>query len=359
MLTGETGAGKTMVVTGLHLLSGARADAGRVRLGARRAMVEGRFSTDGLHFLAASAVDDVLESCGGERDEDGSVIVVRSVGSDGRSRAYLGGRVVPAGVLGEFTDALLTVHGQNDQLRLQRPDQQRDALDAYAADGITPLLAEYRVLRKQWLELRTELGERTSRSRELALESDRLTQSLAEIDGVAPEPAEDQTIVTEVRRLSDLDSLRESATGAHAALAGAAAQGFGEGEGALDLLGSARARVEVSEDPALTALVPRLDEAIAVLTDVATDLSGYLTDLPADPGRLDTLLQRQAELKTLTRKYAPDIDGVIAWADEARSKLAKLDVSEDALSELAGRVTVAADAVRVTAEKLTAARTAA
>ena len=124
VLTGETGAGKTMVVTSLHLLSGARADAGRVRLGAQRAVVEGRFSTDTASEQVIDDVDKVLESSGGQRDEDNSIIAVRTVNSDGRSRAHLGGRSVPASVLSNFTDSLLTVHGQNDQLRLLRPDQQ-------------------------------------------------------------------------------------------------------------------------------------------------------------------------------------------------------------------------------------------
>jgi DNA repair protein RecN (Recombination protein N) len=359
VLTGETGAGKTMVVTGLHLLSGSRADPSRVRVGAKRAMIEGRFCTDGVHEAAVAAVDAALEASGGERDDDGGIIVVRSVGADGRSRAYLGGRVVPAGVLGEFTDTLLTVHGQNDQLRLQRPDQQRDALDKYAADAVGGLLAEYRTVRRTWLDARAELLERASRGRELALEADRLTRSLAEIDAVAPEPAEDVAIVAEVRRLSDLDSLREAATGAHAALAGVGGDSYGDASGALDLLGTARGRLDGSGDPALTALLPRVDEALTVLLDVSTELGSYLEDLPADPGKLDTLLMRQAELKTLTRKYAPDVDGVIAWADDARARLATLDVSEDALAALAVRVDAAAEAVRAVAEKLTAARTAA
>lgn len=130
VLTGETGAGKTMVVTSLHLLSGARADAGRVRLGASRAVVEGRFIADDVSPATEREIVRILESSGAERDEDGTIIAVRTVGSDGRSRAHLGGRSVPAGVLSEFTDPLLTVHGQNDQLRLLRPDQQRNALDA-------------------------------------------------------------------------------------------------------------------------------------------------------------------------------------------------------------------------------------
>ncbi|MGN2640105.1 DNA repair protein RecN [Nocardia takedensis] len=356
VLTGETGAGKTMVVTSLHLLSGARADAGRVRSGARRAVVEGRFTVEDVNDAARAEVTAVLESAAAEADDDGSVIAVRTVGSDGRSRAHLGGRGVPASVLAEFSAPLLTVHGQNDQLRLQRPEQQVNALDQFASDTVAPLLRKYRASRRSWLEARSELLERMARSRELALEADRLTHSLSEIDAIAPEPGEDARIVAEVRRLSDLDSLREAAATAHAALAGLA-DAPEDGSGALELLGAARARVESAEDPALSALAPRLGEAIAVVVDLTTELSGYLSDLPSDPGALDSLLTRQAELKSLTRKYAPDIDGVIAWAEESRTRLASLDVSEEALAKLASEVDLAAAKVAETAKKLTAART--
>ncbi|TLG00271.1 DNA repair protein RecN [Nocardia cyriacigeorgica] len=356
VLTGETGAGKTMVVTSLHLLSGARADAGRVRLGASRAVVEGRFTIDDVNEAARAEVAEVLEAAAAERDDDGSVIAIRTVGSDGRSRAHLGGRGVPASVLSDFTAPLLTVHGQNDQLRLQRPDQQLSALDQFAADTVGPLLRKYQQHRRAWLDARTELLERTARSRELALEADRLKHSLAEIDGIAPEPGEDERLVAEIRRLSDLDSLREAASTAHDALAGPADTPE-TSSGALDALGTARSRLESAEDPALAALAPRLGEAIAVVVDLTTELSGYLSDLPSDPGALDSMLTRQAELKTLTRKYAPDIDGVIAWAEESRARLASLDVSEETLASLAKEVDVAADKVRAAAAKLTAART--
>ncbi|WP_069166375.1 DNA repair protein RecN [Nocardia altamirensis] len=356
VLTGETGAGKTMVVTSLHLLSGARADAGRVRLGAARAVVEGRFTVDDVNDAARAEVTQVLESAAAEQDDDGSIIAVRTVGSDGRSRAHLGGRGVPASVLADFTAPLLTVHGQNDQLRLQRPDQQLSALDQFAADTIAPLLRKYGVQRRSWLDARTELLERTARSRELAQEADRLQHSLSEIDAIAPEPGEDVRIVDEVRRLSDLDSLREAAATAHDALAGPA-DAPEDGSGALELLGVARSRIESADDPALIGLAPRLVEAIEAVVDLTTELSGYLSDLPSDPGALDSLLTRQAELKSLTRKYAPDIDGVIAWAEEARTRLGSLDVSEEALAALAAEVDIAAERVREAARKLSTART--
>ncbi|WP_280460590.1 DNA repair protein RecN [Nocardia carnea] len=356
VLTGETGAGKTMVVTSLHLLSGARADAGRVRLGADRAVVEGRFTLDEVNATARGDAEQVLEAAAAVADDDGTVIAIRTVGSDGRSRAHLGGRGVPASVLADFTAPLLTVHGQNDQLRLQRPEQQLRALDQFADAAVGPLLREYTEQRRAWLDARNALLERTARSREMAVEAERLTQALAEIDAIAPEPGEDERLVAEIRRLSDLDSLREAAATAHEALAGPE-DDPGENAGALDALGVARSRVEGSEDPALAALGPRLADAIAVVVDLTTELSGYLSDLPSDPGALDSMLTRQAELKSLTRKYAPDIDGVLAWADDARTKLESLDVSEEALAALAAEVEAGADRVRAVAVKLSQART--
>ncbi|NLE79746.1 MAG: DNA repair protein RecN [Rhodococcus sp.] len=356
VLTGETGAGKTMVVTSLHLLSGARADAGRVRVGAQRAVVEGRFIADGVSQAVDDEISELLESSGAERDEDGSIIALRTVGGDGRSRAHLGGRSVPAGTLAEFTGPLLTVHGQNDQLRLLRPDQQRDALDRFAERTIGPLLSRYVKYRADWMAARSELIERTGRTRELAQEADQLTFALNEIDGVAPEYGEDQSIVTEVKRLSELDSLRAAAEDAHAAIVGVDDMDGGGANAALDLLSEARARIESTSDPELDGLGPRLAEAIAVVTDVSGDLATYLAGLPADPGALDSLLSRQAELKTLTRKYAADVDGVLDWAKSARERLARIDVSSDALATLTEQVDQAATATAEAASKLTAAR---
>lgn len=186
VLTGETGTGKTMVVTGLHLLGGARADATRVRSGAARAVVEGRFTTAEIDPPAAATVDEILESCGADRDDDGSVIALRSVSRDGPSRAYLGGRSVPAKTLATFTTGLLTLHGQNDQLRLMRPDQQRTALDRFA--GAAGALERYRKLRDEWLVARRDLVDRTHSAREMAQEADRLKFALDEISGWIPRP---------------------------------------------------------------------------------------------------------------------------------------------------------------------------
>ena len=335
VLTGETGTGKTMVVTGLHLLGGARADATRVRSGANRAIVEGRFTTTELDDGVASLVDEVLDSSGAERDDDGSVIAARSVSRDGPSRAYLGGRSVPAKSLSSFTTELLTLHGQNDQLRLMRPDEQRAALDRFA-DVESPL-KRYRQVREDWLAARRDLLDRTQRVRELAQEADRLKFGLNEIEAVAPQPGEDAALVDDIRRLSELDALREAAQLARAALAGpddpspnalSATHGVAQAKSALEGAG----------DTALTALAEQLTEAVAVIASVSGELGTYLSGLPTDTSSLESKLGRQAELRSLTRKYAADIDGVLDWARESRDRLAQLDVSEEALAGLQRRV---------------------
>ncbi|MDT5169262.1 MAG: repair protein RecN, partial [Mycobacterium sp.] len=340
VLTGETGTGKTMVVTGLHLLGGARADANRVRSGADRAVVEGRFSTADLDEKAAAHIDEMLDASGAERDEDGSIIALRSVSRDGPSRAYLGGRSVPAKSLSGFTTELLTLHGQNDQLRLMRPDEQRGALDRFASVGAR--LERYRKLRDAWQSARRDLVDRSNRARELAQEADRLKFALHEIGTIDPAPGEDDALVADIRRLSELDALREAASGARAALSGAGedatADPTGQSASAADSVARAKTALESTEDATLRGLADQLGEALTVVEDAARELGGYLSELPSDASTLDAKLARQGELRILTRKYAADIDGVLQWASEARDRLAHLDVSEEALAGLQRRV---------------------
>jgi DNA repair protein RecN (Recombination protein N) len=329
VVTGETGAGKTMVVTGLHLLSGGRAEASRVRAGAARAVVEGRFNAE-----PGSTAAKVAGEAGAEPDDDGSLIALRTVSADGRSRAHLGGRSVPVGVLSELSEQLLAVHGQNDQLRLLRPAEQRAVLDRFAGEPVAQTLAAYRRTREQWVKVSTELIERTERSRELAREADLLRHGLNEIEAANPQPGEDADLIAESRRLSDADQLRETATAASYAVSGSP-EGDPDVPGALGLLAEASRRLVASDDPKLRELESRLTEASVLLTDVGSELTGYLEALDADPARLEQVLARQSELKHLTRKYAADVDGVLAWAQEASERLAGLDTSEETLAELA------------------------
>jgi DNA repair protein RecN (Recombination protein N) len=352
VLTGETGAGKTMVVTGLALLGGGRAEASRVADGAARAVVEGRFVVDGA---AQKVADDV----GADADDDGTLIAARTVGADGRSRAHLGGRSVPIGVLSRLAEETLAVHGQNDQLRLLRPAEQRALLDRFAGTAVIESLQRYRSVRDEWLRVAAELVERRDGARRLAQEADLLRHGLTEIGAVDPKPGEDVELVEQARRLAAADDLREVAQTAQAALVGAEDGAGPDVPGALGLIGDARHRLAAAGDAELTALDGRLGEALALLADVGAELTGYLDRLDADPERLSAVLTRQAELKALTRKYAADADGVLAWADAARERLAGLDTSDAALAALAQRRDSLAGELAEHAAAVTAARTAA
>ncbi len=332
VLTGETGAGKTMVVTGLALLLGGRADGALVRRNSAQASVEGRLRLDRLDRDAR--VSQRATEAGADFDDDGTLIVARTVLAEGRSRAHLGGRSVPVGLLAELADDLVAVHGQSEQLGLLRPAAQRAALDRYAGPAHAALLAELGTAYTRWHEVSADLADRTGRARERRQEADLLRHGLAEIAELAPEPGEDDRLSTEARRLANADDLRLAAETAHTALAGDL-DGTSTDVDASSLLGSARRSLEQVDDPDLGALAARIGEAIGTLADVAGDLAAYGSQLDADPARLATVEDRRAALRSVTRKYADSVDGTLVWAQEAQARLAQLDGSEETLAALA------------------------
>jgi len=329
VITGETGAGKTMVVTGLGLLFGGRADAARVRAAPGRAVVEGRLRLTGA--VAANVAERVVDA-GSEPDEDGSVLLARTVTAEGRSRAHVGGRAVPVAVLGELGEQVVAVHGQSDQLRLLRPAEQRASLDRFAGPDHDKLLAELRERYGQWRAVEDDLADRRRHARERSQEADLLRLGLDEITRVDPQPGEDDLLKAEAQRLEHAEGLRTAAQVAHAALAG----NGDEAPDVTSLLGLARRTLEAQStvDSLLGELAGRLEEVATLAGDVAVELGSYLDALDADPDRLQEVYERRAALRALTRKYAEDVDGVIAWADHARTRLGELDTSDELLEEL-------------------------
>jgi DNA repair protein RecN (Recombination protein N) len=348
VVTGETGAGKTMVVTGLTLLFGGRADPGRVRANGR-AGVEGR-----LELPAGSPVWERAAEAGADPDDDGSLILARSVSAEGRSRAFLGGRSVPVGVVAELSEHLLAVHGQTDQLRLSRPAEQRRALDRYAGADHLALLGAYRAAHARWRDLAADLERRRTQARELAQAADVLRHGLDEIAAVAPEPGEDEALDVQAKRLADADALRASADEARLALIGDVTGDLGGEDAPQDAtaaLAIAQRVLAGSDDPALVLLAQDLADALAVVSDVAGQLAGYVADLDADPGRLAEVMDRRAALTALVRRYADPgagVDGVLAWAEDAQRRLSELDVSDVALE----RLTAERDAARAEVDRL-------
>ncbi len=351
VVTGETGAGKTMVVTALGLLTGGRGDAGRVRLGVDRAVVEARFAGP-----LGSGQRQLLEAVGGAADDDGSMILVRSVGADGRSRAHIGGRSAPLGTLSEITEPLIAVHGQSEAISLLRSSEQRAVLDRFA--GCEQELAGYRIARTEWHRAVADLADRTTHARERAQREQLLRLGVEEIDKLDPGPAEDVDLIAEVRRLENADALRAAAQAALGTLTGEAPEGASdEIPDAVGLVEGARKILESAGDERLSALAVQVHTVSAVLVDAASDLTAFLNDLDADPARLETLLTRQAMLKGLTRRYGADVDAVLAWRDAARTELHDLDSSEETLAALRKVCAELAAGVAEAASKLSRRRT--
>ncbi|WP_262058630.1 DNA repair protein RecN [Streptomyces sp. STR69] len=350
-VTGETGAGKTMVVTSLGLLLGGRADPALVRIGAKNAVVEGRISVP----PGGSAVLRAEEA--GAELEDGTLLISRTVSAEGRSRAHLGGRSVPVGVLAELADELVAVHGQTDQQGLLKQSRQRQALDRYAGDAVTGPLAKYAEAYRRLRAVAVELDEITTRARERAQEADMLRYGLDEIAGVEPRAGEDVELAAEAERLGHAEALASAATVAHAALAGNPEDP--EGIDAATLVAGAQRALEAvrSHDSALASLTDRISEIGILLGDVAGELAGYADDLDADPLRLAAVEERRAALNALTRKYGQDIAAVLAYAEQGAARLTELDGDDERIDELTAERDALRGELGGLAQALTDART--
>jgi DNA repair protein RecN (Recombination protein N) len=368
-LTGETGAGKTMVVTGLGLLFGGRADPARVRPGAQRAAVEGRLRTEPSGKVARQ-----VEEAGGDLDEDGTLVLTRTVSAEGRSRAFAGGRGVPVSLLTYLSDDLVAVHGQSDQQQLLKPGRQREALDKYAGAELGVVLSDYQRAYGRHRSVHDELMTLTSQARARAAEAEALRAGLTEIEKLEPVAGEEAALRAEEERLANADSLHAAATTAHEALLGDPVSGS-EGADAVTLLGHARQALEAVRrfDADLSGVADRLSEAAYLVSDVAGELASYIQSVDADPARLAAVQERRAALGRLIRAYGPggiashingypaadapamaadddaaaddgadagdsaepdDVAAVLDWARRAAMRVGELDTDDDKIAAL-------------------------
>ncbi|MDR6865252.1 DNA repair protein RecN [Phycicoccus sp. 3266] len=352
VVTGETGAGKTMVVTGLGLLLGARSDAGLVRSGEANAVVEGLVDVPVDHPAAVRAAEagaDVSEG----------LVLVRSVSAEGRSRAHVGGRSAPVGVLAEVGEHLVAVHGQADQWRLRQSDQHRAVLDTFGGAAVRSALEAYTTVYDEHEAAVRELAELRQQGRERAQEIEVLEHGLAQLEQLDPQPGEDADLRVEDERLSHAEGLRTASAQALVHLAGDEEYAAEPVPNAMAVVAAARQALagEVEHDPALRELDRRLAEVGYLVGDLAADLSSYVTDVDVDPGRLAFVQQRRADLTALTRKYGDTIDDVLEWGRTAARRLDTLLGSDSRIEELEQLVEELSARRDAAATALTAART--
>ena len=329
VITGETGAGKTMIVTALGLLLGGRADPGAVRTGAKSARVEGLVNIGSAGAALSKRVDEL-----GGVVEDDRLLLARQISAEGRSRAFAGGVSVPATALSGLADPLVAVHGQSDQHRLLQGSAQRSALDSFAGKKTLDLRAGYADCHRRLRATDAELAGVVETARERAREADLLRFGLGEVEAVAPVPGEDVALAAEESRLGYADTLRTASEQARECLS--AEDG---GPDALAATSAARKLLDGVRDydAEAASLADRLAEVSYLLSDVAADVSSYAAGLDTDPARLASVSERRAALTGLTRKYGETIDDVLGWAEASSLRLLDLDNTGEHIETLRGR----------------------
>jgi DNA repair protein RecN (Recombination protein N) len=337
-LTGETGAGKTMVVTALGLLLGERADTAAIRSGSSQAVVEGHWLVD-----ASGSVANRVRDAGGDLDavpgsNDAGLLLSRSISTEGRSRAAVGGRAAPIGVLNEIGQQLVVVHGQSDQIRLRSATAQREALDRFAGQDVATVLGNYQSVYARWQSAQSELdlliAERDRRSQE----ADELRLAMEEIERIAPQRGEDDELAERADRLTNLEDLRLAAAQAQQLVS---SQLGDDSSDVLGLLDAAKRQLDrVSDhDPALGLIAQALANAEILVTETSSQLSTYLSDLDADGGReLEVVQERRADLAGLVRRFGPTLDDAIDYLDTGSSRLLELDNDSDRIEALRAEV---------------------
>lgn len=356
-LTGETGAGKTMVLTSLKLLLGSKADPAIVRAGTQRCVVEGAFALE----EDAKCIQIAQEA--GCEIEDDLLLASRVVPATGRSRAHLGGRAVPASVLGQVGSRLVSIHGQADQLRLRTAAAQRRALDAVGGSEHEQLCRQYSSCYRAWNQARQDLE--TWREQALAREGEiaGLRHALEQLEALDPKPGEDQALAEEASRLENLDLLRSGAAQAANAISGDELND--DVANVIALVSVARRSLEnaADHDSRLASLMPRLNEVAALTSDLAMELTDYLSDLDADPDRLAWVHERREQLRRgcleiggLGQVFA-NVDELLAFGQHSAARLAQLDGPLDREAELAAEVERTGKELKTVAKRLSQART--
>ena len=356
-LTGETGAGKTMVLTSLKLLLGSKADPAIVRAGTQRCVVEGAFALE----EDAKCIQIAQEA--GCEIEDDLLLASRVVPATGRSRAHLGGRAVPASVLGQVGSRLVSIHGQADQLRLRTAAAQRRALDAVGGSEHEQLCRQYSSCYRAWNQARQDLE--TWREQALAREGEiaGLRHALEQLEALDPKSGEDQVLAEEASRLENLDLLRSGAAQAANAISGDELND--DVANVIALVSVARRSLEnaADHDSRLASLMPRLNEVAALTSDLAMELTDYLADLDADPDRLAWVHERREQLRRgcleiggLGQVFA-NVDELLAFGQHCAARLAQLDGPLDREAELAAEVERTGKELKTVAKRLSQART--
>ncbi|MFM5904855.1 MAG: DNA repair protein RecN [Micrococcales bacterium] len=335
-LTGETGAGKTMVLSALGLLLGERADSATVRRGQSQAVVHGRWGLDTESPLTRQIGARLSESA--IDFEPGELIVSRLVSADGKSKASISARPVPASLLTELGEQLVVVHGQSDQIRLKSAVAQREALDNFGGAKIAQALKTYQEAFKSWREVSDKLESLKLARGTKEAEIHQLREDLTEIEKVNPVLGEEERLAALAERLANTEDIRSSLATAHEALS---SEEVGESNDVLGLLSIAKRQLEhgANYDPSLTSLATTIQEISYQVRETATQVASQLASLEAEADMsLDEVQFRRSQLTALIRRFGKPIEEILQYQASAGLRLLELDNSGDLIEALEAQV---------------------
>ena len=349
VLTGETGAGKTMILTALALVLGGKSDSSLVRHGSERLVATAQFSV-------TKNSQEKLDEIGAETDGS-SLIVTRTVNSDGKSKASCGGVTVPAGTLADVTEPLIEIHGQSANAQIVKPARQRELLDRFGGATLAKVLSEYQEIYGQYCELKDRIKTMKASANKRDGEIAELEEFLAAWSKLKAVRNEASTVEDEIQRLSSVEDLRIASSGALSSL-------DAEESGALNLLHSARRFLDAAKgkDSRLEEIAGRVAESLFILDDASSDLAAYATGLEADPERLDVLHNRKAEINLFIKRWggAGSLDDELvllsAKAKTGKESIADLKGGDDRIAELEGELAKTKKSLLTSAESLTKSR---
>lgn len=357
VLTGETGAGKTMILTALGLLLGSRSDSSSVRKGQQQAVVEGRWRLDPNSELL-SEMKVRLDEAGIDLT-DSEFLVNRSVSTDGRSRASVEGRAVPVALLNELGENLVVIHGQSDQIRLKSAVAQRVALDTFAGAELQSALNRYQIVFAEWKTATARLVEVQATARTRVQEVEELRAAINEIEQVDPKPGEDQELQELAERLTNTEEIRLAVAAAHEALS---SDNVGDASDILGLLAQARRSLEqVSNfDSRIQQMVETLRSLSEQARELASEVASQLATLEGESElSLDQIQERRAQLNSLMKRFGPSMDDLLAYRQSAEQRLLDLDSSDYLIEQLSAEIEKLDAEVEELAQNITSIRQAA
>lgn len=333
VITGETGAGKTMVITALSLVLGGKADSDLIRKGSERLVSSGRFA---LPSKLPISLRELIE----EHElglQEAEILMTRTVNSDGKSRAQIEGLPTTAAVLGTFANELIEIHGQHGTLQLNKPVKQRELLDAFGGSDLEELLTNYQNLLSEYKDVTTRIAELERAAKDRDQEIEELSALVSDYNKLKPASEEFALLEAEIGKLESVEEIRIAIEQASAAL-------DSDEEGAISIVNKARRAIQSvrNKDPKIEEMAARIDETFYSISDVASEIGSYLEQLSADPARLDELISRRVGIRSFAKRYGSGadlsqaLDTGIERAKAAKGRIADLQGGDNRIEELKG-----------------------